>query len=88
MYQRFSLKLWSYYKTGLRPTKFGLGLVSYDPGVGKFEGAFRRQLRTTQCRLLNADKHPCLHHTVTFIQPNKCSRSTAVLICVAVCPYH
>jgi len=34
---------WSYYKTGLRLTKFGRGLglghASYDLGVGKLQGA-------------------------------------------------
>jgi len=55
---------WSYYKTGLRPAKFchGLGLVSYDLGVWKFQVAFRWQLRTTQCRT-PTNITLCLAHT-------------------------
>ena len=47
---------WSYYKTGLTPTKFGLGLVSCGLGLSlvsydiMIQGAFRWQLRTTQCQ--------------------------------------
>ena len=56
---------WSYYKTRLRPAKFGLGLglVRYEIGVEKFQVAYRWQLRTTQCSRTPTNVRVCLAHT-------------------------
>jgi len=72
------LRLWwrSYYKTGLRPTKFGfglgLGLVSYDLDVAKFQGAFRWQVRTIQCQAPT-------NIAVCLTQPQQCWREQNIM---------